>query len=186
MGPSASLLSHPLVREGARGVGPSLAEAILLGVPLLHPEMAAERLEMLADTRFADRRTADLAAALAAELAENPAISAVELRSALERAGHSVEIAAILEKMRGAGLGALESADSGRAADIWDDAAHLRLRAGALSIERQAAATALGREASDVNLGRLRDIQEQVSRSLRPDRHDETEGAVIVHPFKRG
>jgi len=184
--PSASLLSHPLVREGARGVGRSLAEAILLGVPLLHPEMAAERLEMLADARFADRRTADLAAALAAELAENPAISAAELRSALERAGHSVEITAILEKMRGAGLGALESADSGRAADIWDDAAHLRLRSGALSIERKAAAAALGREASDVNLSRLRDIQEQVSRSLRPDRHDETEGAVIVHPFKRG
>jgi hypothetical protein len=61
----------------------------------------------------------------------------------------------------------------------------LRLRAGTLSIERQAAAAALGSEASDVHLSRLRDIQEQDQRSLRPDRHDETEGAVIVHPFKR-
>ncbi len=83
------------------------------------------------------------------------------------------------------GLGSLASAGAEHAAAVFDDAAHLRLRAGALSIERQAAATALGREASDVHLGRLRDIQEQDQRSLRPDRHDETEGAVIVHPFKR-
>ena len=91
----------------------------------------------------------------------------------------------ILEKLRGIGLGALAGVDLERAAAIWDDAHHLRLRAGALSIERQAAATALGREASDVHLSRLRDIQEQVSRNLRPDQRDETEEAVIVHPFKR-
>jgi hypothetical protein len=34
-------------------------------------------------------------------------------------------------------------------------------------------------------LSRLRDIQEQDQRSLRPDQRDETEGARIVHPFKR-
>ena len=184
-GPSASLLANPLVREGGRGAASSLAEAILIGVPLLYPEIGAERLEALADARFSGKSTAELAAALAAELAETPGISAAELRKSLERAGHTAEIIAVLEKLRGAGLGGLATAGAERAADIWDDAAHLRLRAGALSIERQAAAAALGREASDVNLGRLRDIQEQVSRSLRPGRHDETDGAVIVHPFKR-
>jgi len=66
-----------------------------------------------------------------------------------------------------------------------DEAAHLRLRTGALSIERQAAASAFARESNEVNLSRLRDIQEQDQRTLRPDQRDETEGAVIVHPFKR-
>ena len=70
-------------------------------------------------------------------------------------------------------------------AAIWDDAAHLRLRTSALSIERQAAASAFARESNDVNLSRLRDIQEQDQRTLRPDQRDETEGAMIVHPFKR-
>jgi hypothetical protein len=47
-------------------------------------------------------------------------------------------------------------------------AAHLRLRAGALSTERKAAAQALGRDTSDMHLVRLRDIQEQDQRNLRP------------------
>ncbi len=183
-GPSASLLAHPLVR-GARGAGPSLGDAILVGMPILYPEIAAERLEALADAQFAGKELTALAAALAAELAERPGISAAELRCALERSGHAPEITVILEKLRGAGLSALASAGAEHAAAVFDDAAHLRLRAGALSIERQAAATALGREASDVHLSRLRDILEQDQRSLRPDRHDETEGAGIVHPFKR-
>lgn len=68
---------------------------------------------------------------------------------------------------------------------MWDDAAHLRLRTGTLSIERQAAANALGREASEIHLVRLRDIQEQDQRSLRPDDRDAAEETVIVHPFKR-
>jgi hypothetical protein len=68
---------------------------------------------------------------------------------------------------------------------MWDDAAHLRLRAGTLSIERQAAALALGREASDVHLSRLRDIQEQDQRSLRADDSDAAGDSVIVHPFRR-
>jgi hypothetical protein len=72
-----------------------------------------------------------------------------------------------------------------RVATIWDDAAHLRLRAGTLSIERQAAALALGRDTSEFHLSRLRDIQEQDQRNLRPDHRDETEDVGIVHPFKR-
>ena len=91
----------------------------------------------------------------------------------------------MLAKLAGSGLGGLSGGDSARAAAIWDEAAHLRLRAGTLSIERQAAATALGQETSEVHLERLRDIQEQDQRSLRPDRPDEMEAAAIVHPFKR-
>ena len=55
-GPSASLLLNPLVRERGRGAGPSLGDAVLLGVLLLHPEIAAERLESLAHTRLCRHR----------------------------------------------------------------------------------------------------------------------------------
>jgi DNA primase len=183
--PSASLLANPLVRESGRGASPSLGDAVLIGGLLLHPEIAAERLETFAETRFAAPAAAALAAALAARLAESPETDAIRLRAALEAAGHGEALAAILGRLRAAGLGWLAGSEVSRAAEIWDDAAHLRLRAGTLSIERQAAALALGREASDVHLSRLRDIQEQDQRSLRADDGDTAEDAVIVHPFKR-
>ena len=126
-----------------------------------------------------------LAAEIAAILAETPAVSAAELSAALEQAGHGEAVSAVLEKLRRSGFGSLDKAETAHAAAIWDDAAHLRLRAGALSIERQAAATALGRETGEVELSRLRDIQEQDQRSLRPLDRDAAEEAMIVHPFKR-
>ena len=125
------------------------------------------------------------AAAIISRLAESPGITAAELKEILTRAGHGDALAAILEKLGQGGLGWLTNAETERAAALWDDAAHLRLRTTALSIERQAAASAFARESDEVNLSRLRDIQEQDQRSLRPDQRDETEGAVIVHPFKR-
>lgn len=184
-GPSASLLAGPLVRGSGRNAGPSLSEAVLLGVLILHPEIAAERLESLAHAHFAGKGLSALAAALAARFAESPAITGSELRAALAREGYGEGVASILEKLRRDGLGGLADVGAERAAAVWDDAAHLRLRTGALSIERQVAAAALGRETSDVHLSRLRDIQEQDQRHLRPDKRDETEGVVIVHPFKQ-
>jgi DNA primase len=184
-GPSASLLAHPMVRGGGQSAGLNRGEAILLGVLILHPEIAAERLESLSHAQFAGKALSAVAAALTSKLAESPGISTGELREDLIRAGHGEAVAAILEKLIQSGLGGLAKTDPDRAAAIWDDAAHLRLRTGALSIERQAAASAFARESNDVNLSRLRDIQEQDQRTLRPDQRDETEGAMIVHPFKR-
>jgi DNA primase len=183
--PSASLLSNPLVRDAGRGGAPSLSDAVLLGMLILHPEIAAERLERLAESPFQNRQSAALSAALASILAEDPAISSADLRAALAASGHAAAVEAVLSKLARDGLGGLAEGEAERAAAIWDDAQHLRLRAGTLSIERQAAAMALGREASDVNLIRLRDIQEQDQRNLRPDKGDEAGEAVIVHPFKR-
>ncbi len=182
--PSASLLANPMVRGSGRSAGPNLGEALIVGILLLHPEIAAERLESLGHAQFAGKGLAALATALTSQLAESPGISAAELREVLERAGHAEAVAVILEKLAQSGLGGLAGADAERAAAVWDDAAHLRLRTGALSIERQAAASEFARESNDVNLSRLRDIQEQDQRNLRPDLRDETEGAVIVHPFK--
>ncbi len=71
-GPSASLLAHRLVRQnrGTHGPGPNISDATLLGILILHPQIAAERLEMLAEASFSGKGLAELAAALAARLAE--------------------------------------------------------------------------------------------------------------------
>lgn len=186
-GPSPSLLANSMVRAGgrARSAGPPLGDAVLLGLLVLHPEIGLERLEALGESQFSGVANQALAGAIAMILAERPELDAAEIRAALEQAGHADVLTAILEKLRRSGLANLANADAERAAAVWDDAAHLRLRAGALSIEHQAAAAALGRDTSELSLSRLRDIQEQVSRSLRPDERDETGTAAIVHPFKR-
>jgi DNA primase len=186
MGPSPSLLSDRLVRAGVvASASPPLSDAVLLGLLILHPEIAAERLEQLGEADFSGSAERALAGALAERIAENPGVGSAELVSALQEAGHRPAVEAVAEKLRRSGLGTLAGVDSDRAAAVWDDAAHLRMRAGALSNERLAAAQALGRDTSDVHLSRLRDIQEQDQRSLRPDERDETAGAGIVHPFKR-
>jgi DNA primase len=184
-GPSASLLANSMVQGSGRGGGASLSEAVLLGSLILHPDIAAERLESLGHTHFAGKGFSALAASLAAILAESPAISATDLQEALAKQGHGERVSAILERLRRSGHGGLAAAETGRAAAVFDDASHLRLRTGALSIERQAAASAFARESNEVNLSRLRDIQEQDQRNLRPDQRDETEETMIVHPFKR-
>jgi DNA primase len=183
--PSASLLANRLVHGRGDGSTPSLRDALLLGAPILRPEIGAERLEPLAELSFAGRALSALAAAIGAKLAESPEMTSSELRAALEREGHGKAVAGVLTKLRNSGLGSLSEELRERVAAAWDEAAHLRLRGGTLSIERQALASALGREASEVHLSRLRDIQEQDQRGLRPDIGDETEAAMIVHPFKR-
>ena len=184
--PSPSLLANPLVRQNAGAASrPTLSDAILLGGLIAHPEIAPERLELLAQCRFAGSELARLASALAMILADNPDVSSAELLGELARAGHSKSAESVIGKLRSSGLAALgPESGADRAATIWDDAAHLRLRAGTLSIERQAAAMALGRDTSDFHLIRLRDIQEQDQRNLRPDARDGAEEAMIVHPFK--
>jgi DNA primase len=183
--PSASLLANSMVRGSGRSSGPSISEAILLGAIVLHPEIAAERLESLAQAHFAGKGLDALAAAIISQLAESPTIHTAELKEILVRGGHGDALAAVLEKLSQSGFGWLSKTDTERASTTWDDAAHFRLRTGVLSIERQAAASAFARESDEVNLSRLRDIQEQDQRSLRPEQRDETEGAAIVHPFKR-
>lgn len=71
-----------------------------------------------------------------------------------------------------------------KAATIWDDAAHLRRRAGTLSIERLEAARALGRDTSPAHLTRFRDIQDQDLRRTLGDTRDGVPEIEIVHPFK--
>jgi len=185
---SESLLSNRLVRAGGRSLSASAltpADAILVGGLLCHPSLAEERLEILGVTEFQKPDIARLAGALALALAEQPDATHASLRAALEDQGHGVAINLVLETLRRFGLGAVgPEGEASRAATIWDDAAHLRRRAGTLSVERLEAARALARDTSLAHLTRLRDIQDQDLRQTQSDMGDGAAEIVIVHPFK--
>ncbi|HSG94974.1 MAG TPA: DNA primase, partial [Afifellaceae bacterium] len=185
---SESLLSNRLVRTAGRNLSasaPALADAILVGGLLCHPSLAEERLEILADTAFRQPDIARLSSALALVLAEHPDADHAGLRALLEGQGHGAAIDLVLKTLRQFGLEAVgPEGEATRAATIWDDAAHLRRRAGSLSVERLEAARALGRDASAAHLTRLRDIQDQDIRQTRGDMRDGVSEIEIVHPFK--
>ena len=188
MAASESLLSNRLVRAGGRALsasGLTPADAILVGGLLCHPSLAEERLEILADTVFQQPDIARLAGALALALAEQPDATHASLRAHLGGHGHGAAIDLVLKTLRQFGLNAVGiDGEASRAATIWDDAAHLRRRAGALSIERLEAARALGRDTSPAHLTRLRDIQDQDVRQTQSDTRDGVSEIEIVHPFK--
>jgi DNA primase len=185
---SESLLSNRLVRAGGRALsasGLAPADAILVGGLLCHPSLAEERLEILADTEFQQPDIARLASVLALALAEQPDAGHESLRALLVGQGHGAAIELVLKTLRQFGLDAVgPEGEASRAATIWDDAAHLRRRAGTLSIERLEAARALGRDASPAHLTRLRDIQDQDLRQTQSDARDGVSEIEIVHPFK--
>ena len=185
---SESLLSNRMVRAGGRSLsasGLTPADAILVGGLLCHPSLAEERLEILADMAFQQPDIARLAGALALALAEQPDVTHSSLRALLAGHGHGAAIDLVLKTLRQFGLDAVGvEGEASRAATIWDDAAHLRRRAGALSIERLEAARALGCDTSPAHLTRLRDIQDQDLRQTQSDLRDDVSELEIVHPFK--
>ncbi len=185
---SESLLSNRLVRAGARassGSGLAPADAILVGGLLCHPSLAEERLEILAETEFGQPEIARLASALALALAERPDATRASLGALLDGQGHGAAIDLVLKTLRRFGLDAVgPEGEASRAATIWDDAAHLRRRAGRLSVERLEAARALGRDANAAHVTRLRDIQDHDLRQTQSDLRDGACEIEIVHPFK--
>ncbi len=181
--PSESLLSNRLVRR--QGGEPGLADAILVGCLVCHPEIAQERLERLAETAVIHPDLVRLTETMALVLADEPDVDFAALRGALERAGQGRPLGMVLNKLRASGLADIgPGGDAERAAAVWEDAAHLRFATASLSSDRQAAADALGTEDDERNLARLRDIQEQEQRRFLADRNDAAEAVSIVHPFK--
>ncbi len=189
--PSESLLANRLVRRDALSSpnGIAIQDAILVGGLLAHPGLAEERLEKLADCRFSATDLEALSQALAAAIAEAPDSDHDNLMARLERAGGGEVARAVLARLRECGVADMApGGDISRAAAIWDDAWHLRLSATTLFNERKAAARALGDDASETDMNRLRDIQEQGNRHAIVSGHDGLHGPdanqAIVHPFK--
>ncbi len=187
--PSASLLSNRLVRASGQAASGdiNIQDAILVGGLLAHPALAEERLEKLAECRFSGRDLTLFAQVLGAAIAQAPDSGHGDLMAWLEQTGDGPIAANILARLRDCGVQDMEpGGDISRAAAIWDDAWHLRLSATTLSNDKKAAAQALGDDASDIDIDRLRDIQEQ-GRQHGPGPGDlNAQGADqgIVHPFK--
>lgn len=183
--PSQSLLSNRLVRNRVDVNEPSVADAILIGCLVCHPQIAGERIERLAEAELLPPLLVRLTETMALVHADMPDVDFGSLRAALERAGQGEILSKVLNKLRQSGLGNIgPGGDPERAAAIWDDAAHLRFAAASLSSDRQAAAEALGRDGDECYLERLRDIQDQEQRRFLADNNEELETASVVHPFK--
>lgn len=156
---SASLLRSPLFAGGG-AIPPR--EALILLLLLNHPGLVALHAEELSELTFA---AADAGALLRRilHLVEEP-LTSEALAEGVERAG----LGAVRARLQGmealASLWVLRSeAAQADADEVLRQALALHRKARALHRELQLAETALGQEASEINLARLRDIREQLS-----------------------
>jgi DNA primase len=167
---SQSLARSPLLCPGKPSLPPR--DGLILLLLLNHPGLIGRHIEDLSEIAFANAeagalRDALLASAAAARLpaeAHEPILDAQRLRAAVEGQGFG----AILQQLDGmaahasywyAKAGAAE-ADAG---EVLKQALSLHRRTRALHKELQSAELALGKDSSEANLGRLKDIQAQLS-----------------------
>ncbi|MGH6852159.1 MAG: DNA primase, partial [Methylocella sp.] len=166
---SQSLAKSPLLRPGKPRLPPR--DGLILLLLLNHPGLIGRHIEDLAEIAFSSAEAGALRdallAAAAARLpvtADSPSPEAPSLRAAVEGQGFG----AILQQLDGmaahasywyAKAGAAE-ADAG---EVLKQALSLHRRARTLHRELQLAELALGKDSSEANLGRLKDIQAQLS-----------------------
>jgi DNA primase len=167
---SQSLAKSPLFRPGKPSLPPR--DGLILLLLLNHPGLIGRNIEDLSEIAFSSAeagalRDALLASVAAARLpieAHEPSPDAQRIRAAVEGQGFG----AILQQLDGmaahasywyAKAGAAE-ADAG---EVLKQALSLHRRTRALHMELQLAELALGKDSSEANLGRLKDIQAQLS-----------------------
>jgi len=157
---SPSLAKSPLLRPGKPSLPPR--EALILLLLLNHPGLIERWVEAIAEIEFSSPEASALRDALldraGAERLDRP-----NLRAAAEGAG----FATILQKLEALAAHAshwyikAEAAEAD-AEEVLKQALTLHHRARALHRELQLAELALGMEASEANLDRLKDIREQL------------------------
>ncbi|HYP57700.1 MAG TPA: DNA primase, partial [Beijerinckia sp.] len=158
---SASLASSALFRPSRTSI--PARESLILLLLLAHPSLLDRYVEDIAELEFAAEEANILRGRLLV-LAGSALADAADLRAHVEREG----LGAILRKLDSITAHAShwylqpDAADSD-AEEVLKQAMLLHRRARALHRELQLAELALGMEASEVNLGRLKDIQEQLS-----------------------
>jgi len=167
---SRSLALSPLFRPGRSSLPPR--EGLILLLLLNHPGLIGKHIEDLAEAAFVSTEAGALRDALMASWVsmaataplDSTGMDAARLRAAAEDLGFGP----ILQRLDGMAAhvshwylkpGAAE-ADAG---EVLKQALSLHHRARALHRELQLAELALGKDFSEANLGRLRDIQEQLS-----------------------
>ncbi|MGA7384554.1 MAG: DNA primase [Methylocella sp.] len=167
---STSLAASPLLRPGKPRL-PSRDGLILL-LLLNHPGLIGRHIEDLAELAFSSDEAGKLRTALidfstssaAAAPLDTPSPDAACLRAAIEGQGFG----AILRELDGMAAHASHWYAKAGAADadadeVLKQALSLHRRARTLHRELQLAELALGKDSSEVNLGRLKDIQAQLS-----------------------
>ena len=168
---SQSLAKSPLFRPGKPRLPPR--DGLILLLLLNHPGLIGRHIEDLAEIAFSSAeagalRDALLASAAAAHLpaqaGDEPSPDAPSLRAAVEGQGFG----AILQQLDGMAAHASHWYTKAGAADadadeVLKQALSLHRRARRLQRELQLAELALGKDSSEANLGRLKDIQAQLS-----------------------
>ncbi|MFZ3328461.1 MAG: DNA primase [Methylocella sp.] len=168
---SQSLAISPLFRPGEPRLPPR--DGLILLLLLNHPGLIGRHMEDLAQIAFSSAeagalRDALLASAAAADLPaearDEPNPDAPSLRAAVEGQGFG----AILQQLDGMAAHASHwyakaGAADADAGEVLKQALNLHRRARTLHRELQLAELALGKDSSEVNLGRLKDIQAQLS-----------------------
>ncbi len=157
---SQSLAKSPLLRNGPASLSPR--ESLILLLLLNHPGLLERWAESIAEIEFANREANGLRDALL-NLAGAERLDRQALRAAAESAG----FAQLLQKLEGLAAHAshwyikAEAAEAD-AEEVLKQALTLHHRARALHRELQSAELALGMEANEVNLDRLKNIREQL------------------------
>ncbi|MCI0467690.1 MAG: DNA primase [Beijerinckiaceae bacterium] len=166
---SQALVKSPLLRPGKSRLQPR--EALILLLLLNHPGLIGQYIEELGEAEFSSAEagalrdaltSASLAAQGDAALLSRSEASA--LRASLEGQGFGP----VLEKLdlmgaHGSHWYAKADAAEADAGEVLRQALSLHRRARALHKELQLAELALGKDFSEANLGRLKDIQAQLS-----------------------
>jgi len=169
---SQNLARSPLLRQDKAGLPPR--EALILLILLNHPGLLERYVEAVAEIEFSGPDAAALRDALLAITGGTPNLDAQNLDAAnlnepsLRAAAKAAGFAGILARLDALAAHAshwcvkAEAAEND-AEEVLKQALTLHHRARALHRELQLAELALGKESSEANLGRLRDIQEQLS-----------------------
>ncbi len=158
--PISAALTRSRVFSGSGGIARREAE-ILLNL-LNHPGLLAQYAEDLAEIEFVGRETTRLRSAMTALAAETYA-DHVELRLALDRMGLEPERLAVEAAALPMPWPLKPDAAENDAGEVLRQALALHRRARALHRELKSAEIALGEDASEQNLARLREIQAELS-----------------------
>ncbi len=165
---SQSLAASPLLRPG-KPARP-MSEGLILLLFLNHPALIGQHIEELAEIEFSSAEAAALRDALiaffsaAAAPLDRAGPDAARLRAAVEGQGFGPMLQK-LDAMAAHGLHwyAKAGAADADADEVLKQALSLHHRAKRLQRELQLAESALGKDSSEANLGRLKDIQAQLS-----------------------
>jgi DNA primase len=165
---SQSLAASPLLRPGKPAC--PMSEGLILLLLLNHPGLIGQHLEELAEIEFSRSEAVALRDALiaspsaAAAPLDRASPDAASLRAALEGQGFGP----MLQKLdavaaHGSHWYAKAGAADADADEVLKQALSLHHRAKTLRRELQLAELALGKDSNEANLGRLKDIQAQLS-----------------------